>query len=87
MMGGWSLRDMPSQEGKLFIITGTGGIGFETGLALGMSGADVIIAGRNPQKGAEAVRKIEAVSRGKIRFFELNLSILDSVRSFSERIL
>ena len=86
-MGDWSLRDMPSQEGKVFIITGTGGIGFETGLALGTSGADVVIAGRNPQKGAEAVRKIQAVSRGKIRFLELDLSNLESVRWFSERIL
>ena len=86
-MSDWSLRDMPSQEGKVVVITGTGGIGFESGLALGRAGAALIIAGRNAQKGAEAVRKIQAVSPGKVSFSELDLASLASVQSFSHRIL
>ena len=54
----WTLEDMPSQKGRTIVVTGTGGLGFEDAVALARAGGDVIIAGRNPAKGAEAIRRI-----------------------------
>ena len=33
-MSNWTTRDIPSQTGKLAIVTGAGGIGFETALVV-----------------------------------------------------
>ena len=50
-MPNWTTKNIPPQAGKLAIITGaTGGLGYETALALAVAGADVIVAGRNEQK-------------------------------------
>jgi NAD(P)-dependent dehydrogenase (short-subunit alcohol dehydrogenase family) len=49
----WSTRDIPSQQGRLAVITGaTGGLGYETALALAGAGARVVLTGRNRAKGA-----------------------------------
>ena len=58
-MAQWTISAMPSQKGKTAIVTGTGGIGYECALALAKEKAQVIIAGRNSKKGAEAVAKIK----------------------------
>jgi NAD(P)-dependent dehydrogenase (short-subunit alcohol dehydrogenase family) len=50
----WTAADIPSQKGRSVVITGTGGIGYETALAMACAGADVILAGRNKEKGKEA---------------------------------
>ena len=49
---------IPSQRGRSAIITGaTGGLGYETALALAKVGADVIVAGRDEWKGRAAIEK------------------------------
>ncbi|MDP3314607.1 MAG: SDR family NAD(P)-dependent oxidoreductase, partial [Devosia sp.] len=58
---GWSIKDIPSQAGKLALVTGaTGGLGYETALELARAGADVVLTGRNPAKGASALQRIKA---------------------------
>lgn len=85
-MANWTLADLPPQAGRLAIVTGTGGLGFETALGLARAGGDVIVAGRNPAKGKEAVSRIrEQVPAAKVRFEALDLADLDSVESFAER--
>ncbi len=59
-MSQWTTADIPSQRGRTAVVTGTGGLGYEDTLALAGAGADVIIAGRNPGKGADAVTAIRA---------------------------
>lgn len=82
----WIATDIPDQTGRLAVVTGTGGLGFEYALALAQAGAHVIIAGRNAQKGREAVTKIQAkVPRASIRFEELDLANLKSVADFTVR--
>lgn len=78
---------MPSLKGKLAVVTGsTGGIGYETALALCAAGAEVVIAARNADKGREAVRKITGeVPGAKVRFEPLDLASLGSVHAFAER--
>jgi len=86
-MAKWTSDNIPTQLGRSAVITGTGGLGYEDALALARAGGDVTIAGRNPQKGAEAVRQILAeVPGANIRFEELDLASLKSVADFSTRL-
>lgn len=81
----WTTADMAAQTGRSAVVTGTGGLGFETALALAKAGADVVIAGRSPQKGAEAVTRIKTAHAGaRVRFLALDLGNLASVRRFAE---
>lgn len=83
---GWSEKDIPSQDGKRVIITGTGGLGFEAARALTAKGAEVILAGRNPGKGAEALARIRTITPdAKITFERLDLASLASVADFAGR--
>lgn len=85
----WGLSDIPNLRGNLAVVTGaTGGLGYETALGLAQAGAEVILAGRNSQKGADALSRIRAVTPGaKIRFELVDLASLASVRSFAARLL
>lgn len=78
---------MPPQAGRTAIVTGTGGLGFEDALALARAGADVIVAGRNPEKGAAALARIRrAVPNATVAFEPLDLARLASVAAFAERV-
>jgi NAD(P)-dependent dehydrogenase (short-subunit alcohol dehydrogenase family) len=84
----FTVKDIPSQAGKLVVITGaTGGLGYETALALAGAGARVVLAARNPQKGADALARIRAIHpAADIRFELLDLASLASVAAFAERL-
>jgi NAD(P)-dependent dehydrogenase (short-subunit alcohol dehydrogenase family) len=82
---GWSPSRVPRLDGKLAIVTGaTGGLGYETALGLARYGATTILAGRNPDKGARAVARIQGqVPAAKVRFQLLDLNSLASVARFA----
>ncbi|MFV3129502.1 SDR family oxidoreductase [Niveispirillum sp. KHB5.9] len=83
----WTVADIPAQKGRVAVVTGTGGLGFEDALALARAGANVIIAGRNPQKGAAAVAKIRTeVPAATVQFEPLDLASLRSVAEFGTRL-
>ncbi len=83
----WTTSNIPPQQGRTAVITGTGGLGFEDALELSRAGADVIIAGRNAQKGAEAVAKVRAqVPSAKVRFEAVDLASLESIDGFAARL-
>ncbi|QJU59289.1 SDR family oxidoreductase [Sphingomonas sp. AP4-R1] len=85
-MANWTASDIPPQAGRVAVITGTGGLGYEDALALTRAGAEVIVAGRNSAKGADAIARINmAVPGAKIRFERLDLSSLASVAAFADR--
>lgn len=85
-MANWALSDIPSQRGRSAVITGTGGLGYQDALALAGAGADVIIAGRNPSKGGEAVANIRRIiPKATVRFEEVDLASLTSVAAFAAR--
>src|SRR6266851_5561168 len=51
-MTDWTTADIPPLNGKTAVITGaTGGLGYETALALAGAGANVVLTGRNDAKG------------------------------------
>jgi NAD(P)-dependent dehydrogenase (short-subunit alcohol dehydrogenase family) len=72
-------------SGRRAIVTGGyGGVGYETSRALAGAGADVVIAGRDPARGADAVRRLEAeTGNGSIVFSQLDLRSLDTVRAWA----
>ncbi len=86
-MSRWTASDIPPQAGRTAVVTGTGGLGFEDALALARAGADIVLAGRNPSKGANAVgRIVRQVSAAKVRFEHLDLADLESVAAFAARL-
>ncbi|MFE8597520.1 SDR family oxidoreductase [Archangium violaceum] len=83
----WTTSDMPSQKGRSAVITGTGGLGFEDALELARAGGEIIIAGRNHQKGADAVARIRSeVPSANVRFEQLDLASLESIADFAARL-
>ncbi|WP_459617493.1 SDR family oxidoreductase [Bordetella sp. 2513F-2] len=86
-MANWTASDIPAQNGRTAVVTGTGGLGFEDALALARAGAHVILAGRSPLKGAAAVDRIRQSAPGAaVRFAALDLASLDSIQAFGERL-
>lgn len=82
---GWSHADMPDQTGRRAIVTGPGGLGYETALGLAGAGATVLLAGRDPEKGGRALAAIRAAApRAKVGFAELDLADLVSVKAFAD---
>jgi NAD(P)-dependent dehydrogenase (short-subunit alcohol dehydrogenase family) len=87
MMSKWTIKDMPSQAGRVAVVTGTGGLGLEDAVALARAGAEVIIAGRSATKGADAVARVRReVRNAKVKFEAIDLASLKSVAAFAERI-
>jgi len=85
-MANWTASDIPGQHGRTAVVTGTGGLGFETALALVRADGDVIIAGRSAAKGSEAVARIRGeLSGARIRFEPLDLANLASVAAFGAK--
>ncbi len=85
----WTTDDILDQTGKRVIVTGaTGGLGLETALVLADKGAEVILAARNPQKGAEAERLIRArFPNAQVRFDALDSFAAELAGSGSEVIV
>ncbi len=77
---------IPSQAGRLAVVTGVGGLGYETALALAGAGASVVLAGRNPDRGQASLVRIRGVHpAADVRFEHLDLAELASVRAFAQR--
>lgn len=86
-MNRWTAADIPSQHGRSAVVTGTGGLALEDARALAGAGAAVVIAGRNPEKGVQAVAAVLAAAPGAtVRFELLDLASLESVARFAERL-
>ncbi|ETI46889.1 hypothetical protein F442_08736 [Phytophthora nicotianae P10297] len=86
----WHASQIPSQEGKLAVITGgNSGIGYETALQLARNGAHVILACRNAERGREAETKIRETlasnpKAGAVEFMQVDTSDLTSVKQFAQ---
>ena len=84
----WTVRDMPSQEGRLAVVTGaTSGIGFHTARELARKRATVIMTARDMRKAKEAAERIEAeVPKAQLYVANLDLADFDSVREFGKHL-
>ncbi|HLY79010.1 MAG TPA: SDR family NAD(P)-dependent oxidoreductase, partial [Caulobacteraceae bacterium] len=82
----WTLADIPPQTGRRAIVTGTGGLGYETALALAAAGASVVLAGRSETKGrGSVVRILNLHPHASIVFEPLDLASLASIAEFADR--
>jgi NAD(P)-dependent dehydrogenase (short-subunit alcohol dehydrogenase family) len=86
-MTDWSTADIPPLNGRTAVITGaTGGLGYETALALVGAGAHVVLTGRNDAKGRDALQTIRRqFPKAAIAYDTLDLANLASVAEFASR--
>jgi NAD(P)-dependent dehydrogenase (short-subunit alcohol dehydrogenase family) len=83
----WTAANIPPQKGRTALVTGSAGLGFETARELVRAGAQVIVASRNPETGAEAVARIQAETPSAvIRFEAVDLASLASVAALATRL-
>ncbi|HEX7307700.1 SDR family NAD(P)-dependent oxidoreductase [Lentzea sp.] len=71
---------------KAVVTAATGGIGLHTALGLTRAGYAVTVVGRNPERGAQAVEKINAEAGEPARFLQADLASLDQVRALAATI-
>jgi NAD(P)-dependent dehydrogenase (short-subunit alcohol dehydrogenase family) len=84
---GSAQREIPSQLGRIAVVTGaTGGLGYETALALAEADAEVVLTGRDDRKGRAAIERIgREVPGAKVSYEHLDLASLVSIADFSQR--
>ena len=84
-MSGWTAADIPSQEGRLAVVTGAnGGVGFSIAQELARAGAHVMLACRDATRGGDAAARIEvSVPGAQVEVRPLDVASLDSVRAFA----
>jgi NAD(P)-dependent dehydrogenase (short-subunit alcohol dehydrogenase family) len=74
----------PAMTGKTALVTGsTGGLGRNVALRLAALGADVIVHGRNAERGAEVVGEIDASTPGSAVFYQADLASLAEVHKLA----
>ncbi|MEP2951386.1 MAG: SDR family oxidoreductase, partial [Ekhidna sp.] len=88
-MKNWTTVNIPQRNEGLVVITGsTEGIGFEDALALSSAGWNVIMMGRNIQKGNESIAKIHKISpKAKVSFEKIDLADLSSIEAFAKKMI
>jgi NAD(P)-dependent dehydrogenase (short-subunit alcohol dehydrogenase family) len=81
----WSLQPLPSQSGRVAIVTGANsGIGYETARGLAQKDVEVILACRSRQKADEAKARItNEYPPARLKSFRLDVSRLREVREFA----
>jgi NAD(P)-dependent dehydrogenase (short-subunit alcohol dehydrogenase family) len=86
-MVGSAQLEIPSQLGRIAVVTGaTGGLGYETALALAEADAEVVLTGRDDRKGRAAIERIgREVPDAKVSYEHLDLASLVSIADFSQR--
>jgi NAD(P)-dependent dehydrogenase (short-subunit alcohol dehydrogenase family) len=86
MMNGWTVKDMPEQQGRVVVITGANsGVGYESAVALAHKGAQVIMACRSMER-AEPARQalLMRVPGAAVEVMQLDLANLQSVYQFAD---
>ncbi|WP_100612958.1 SDR family oxidoreductase [Confluentibacter lentus] len=83
----WTKANIPQRNEGLAVITGsTEGVGFEDALALSSAGWNVIMMGRNAQKGTESIAKIHKINpKAEVIFEKIDLANLSSIKDFAWR--
>jgi NAD(P)-dependent dehydrogenase (short-subunit alcohol dehydrogenase family) len=84
----WTRDDVPDQQGRLAVVTGANtGLGFETARVLAESGASVVLAVRDIEKGKRAAARIAGTAPGAdVTVQALDLTSLDSIRAATDEL-
>jgi NAD(P)-dependent dehydrogenase (short-subunit alcohol dehydrogenase family) len=85
----WTVSEIPAQTGRTVLVTGVslGGIGHHTALELARAGARVLLAGRNPDRLADAEDALrQQVASADLARLVVDLASLASVRDAAEEV-
>jgi NAD(P)-dependent dehydrogenase (short-subunit alcohol dehydrogenase family) len=84
----WTDDSVPGQEGRIAVVTGGNtGLGFEAARVLAEAGAAIVLAVRNPARGAAAAARIRATApRARVDLVRLDLASLASVREAADQL-
>src|SRR5258705_12723545 len=84
----WTSNDVPSQAGRLAVVTGANtGLGFETARVLAIRGASVVLEVRDIEKGKRAAARIvDAAPGAHVMVQPLDPASLDSIRAPAEEL-
>ncbi len=87
MAGKWTAADIPSQSGKVAVVTGANsGLGLATARELARAGAQLVAAVRNVPKGEAVAAEIAAaIPNASVEVSKLDLGDVASVREFADR--
>ena len=82
----WTVDQIPDQSGRVALVTGANsGLGLIAARELARAGARVVLACRNTDKGATALREItDQVPGAEAELAALDLASLESIRSFAQ---
>jgi NAD(P)-dependent dehydrogenase (short-subunit alcohol dehydrogenase family) len=82
----WTVDQIPDQSGRIALVTGANsGLGLIAARELARAGARVVLACRNMDKGATALRGVtDEVPKAEAELAALDLASLDSIRSFAQ---
>jgi NAD(P)-dependent dehydrogenase (short-subunit alcohol dehydrogenase family) len=88
-MTSWTADDIPDLSGRTAIVTGAnGGLGYQTALQLVSKGAHLVLAARDPARGAAALQRLRArVPGASAEVADLDLADLASVARFAAAVL
>ncbi|KHK91676.1 oxidoreductase [Novosphingobium malaysiense] len=88
MAKGFTAKDVVSQAGKCFLVTGANtGLGYETSKALAANGARVLMACRNEDKARKAIERIRmAVPGANLAFVHLDQADIGSVHDCARKV-
>jgi len=86
-MAGSTQAEISSQLDRTAVVTGaTGGLGYETALALAKTGSEVILTGRDDRKAQSAIERISReVTGAEVSYEHLDLASLASIADFAQR--
>ncbi len=84
-MAGWTADDIPDQSGRTAIVTGANaGLGYQVAVQLARKGAFVLLAARDPGRGAAALERLRGQApASRAELVQLDLADLTSVRRFA----
>ena len=87
-MSGWKAADMPSQQGRVAVVTGANsGLGLATARELARAGAIVVMGCRDAGRGGAAVQRIhEELPEAQLDLQTLDLASLHSIAAFAKTV-
>ncbi|MCW2908414.1 MAG: family NAD(P)-dependent oxidoreductase [Actinomycetia bacterium] len=88
IMNRWTEGSVPGQQGRTVVITGGNtGLGFEAARVLAQAGAAIVLACRDPARGAAAAARIRVTAPGaRVDLVHLDLASLASVREAADQL-